>query len=97
MKLRGSLLSFCLVAALGCGGKSRPAATPEPEPAAGGDEASCCCDYIKEEGDPAGDTWSENQTYELMTPAGCADLSGTCGDDTACTVPGESDEESVGD
>lgn len=79
---RALLLSLVLAA---CGGKSTPAATPEPAPAPAAD-TSCCCDYIKEEGDPAGDNWSENQTYEFMSAAACSDQSGTCTDASTCTA-----------
>lgn len=75
---------------LACGGGQK-AASPAPDDPGGGDEeiapaegGDCCCDFIQESGDPAGDDWSENQVYELMTDAQCDDVGGQCGDESAC-------------
>lgn len=81
------LLASLLLAVGACGGKSSPSATPTPSPSPSpSPDTSCCCDYIKEEGDPAGDNWSENQTYEFMSATDCTDLSGTCTDASTCTA-----------
>ena len=85
--MRHVALAFTIALLAACGGSSKPAATaPASDPPPADGEASCCCDYIKEEGDPAGDDWSENQTYEMMDPAGCADQSGTCVDAAQCSA-----------
>lgn len=86
--LRLALVPLAIAMTAACGGSSKPAAAPaapaEAAPAPAEGEASCCCDYVKEEGDPESDTWTENQTYELMDPAGCRDLGGTCTDAAQC-------------
>ena len=82
-----SLLFALLVA---CGGGATPAPASAPGNA-GGEEAlpsadaeTCCCDYVTEFGSEEDGTWSEEQTYEMLTPADCADRSGSCIDDPTC-------------